>query len=70
MGESYEVDRDLHPVSLGDGADVESSGDGTGDRCLLFVIREAFSSVVSAATLRNLKNDRGFDIPGQAQFFS
>jgi len=48
---------------------VESSGDGTSDRCLLFVIREAFSGIVSAAALGDLKNDRGFDIPGQVEIF-
>jgi len=48
---------------------VESSGDGTGDRCLLFVVRETFSGIVSAAALGDLKNDRGFNIPGRVEVF-
>ena len=48
---------------------MESSGDGTGDRCLLFVVRETFSGIVSAAALGDLKNDRGFNIPGRVEVF-
>jgi hypothetical protein len=48
---------------------VESSSDGTGDRGLLFVICKAFPGVVGAAALRDLKNDRRFDITERAQIF-
>ena len=57
---------DLHAIGLGDGANVESGGDGTGDRGLLFVICKAFSGEVGATALGDLKNDRRFDIPGRA----
>ena len=59
-----------HAVSLGDGADMESSSDGTGNRGLLFVICKAFSGVVGATALGDLKNDRRFDIPERAQVFT
>ena len=45
---------------------MESSGDGTGDRSLLFVICEAFSGEVGATALGDLKNDRRFDIAERA----
>jgi len=48
---------------------VESSSDGTGDRCLLFVICKAFSGEVGATALGDLKNDRRLDIPGRAKVF-
>lgn len=48
---------------------MESSGDGTGDRSLLFVICKTFSGIVGAAALGDLKNDRGLDIPEEAQIF-
>jgi hypothetical protein len=60
---------DSHAISLGDGTDVKSSGDGTSDRGLLFVICKAFPSVVGATTLGDLKNDRRFDITERAQIF-
>jgi hypothetical protein len=47
---------------------MESSGNGTGDRGLLFVICEAFSSVVGATALGDLENDRRFDIPRMCKF--
>lgn len=48
---------------------MESSGNGAGDGCLLFVIRETFSGIISTAALGNLKNDRGFDIPRRVEVF-
>ena len=48
---------------------MESSSDGTGDRCLLFVICKAFSGEVGATALGDLKNDRRLDIPGRAKVF-
>ena len=75
VGLEIEINRmgfnwDLHAISLGDCADVEGSSDGTGDRGLLFVICKAFSGVVGAAALGDLKNDRRFDITGRAQIFT
>ena len=60
---------DSHAISLGDGADVKSSGNGTGDRGLLFVICKAFSGEVGATALGGLNNDRRFDITERAQIF-
>jgi len=42
---------------------MESGGNGTGDRGLLFVICKAFSGEVGATPLGDLKNDRRFNIP-------
>ena len=53
----------VHAVFLGDGADVVGSGDGAEDGCLLLVVREAFAGEVRAATLGDLENDGGLDIP-------
>lgn len=55
--------RDLHAVGFCDGADVVRSGDGTCDRCLLLIVREALACKVGAASLRNLEDDWGFDVP-------
>jgi len=56
------VQDDRNAVSLGDGADVKSGSNGTGDRSLLFIICKAFSGEIGATALGDLKNDRRFDI--------
>lgn len=42
---------DVHAVLLGYGADMEGSGDGTGDGCLLLVVGKAFSGKVGRTAL-------------------
>jgi len=62
MSTMIRVQDDRNTISLGNGADVMSGRNGTGDRGLLFVICKALSGEVGAAPLGDLKNDRRFYI--------
>jgi hypothetical protein len=57
MLENY-CNRCLHAVRLCNSPDVMSSGDRTGNGCLLLVIGEAFACKIGTPPLRNLKDDR------------
>ena len=52
----------VHAVFLGHGADVVGSGDGTGNRGLLLVIGKTLAGKEGRAALRDLNDDRSFDI--------
>lgn len=47
-----------HAVSLGNSPDVVGCGNGTSNRGLLLIIREAFACKIGTSSLRNLKDDR------------
>lgn len=51
-----------HTVSLGDCANMVGSGNSTGDRGFLVAVGETLASEVGRATLRNLNDDRRFDV--------
>ena len=55
----------VHAVFLGHGADVVGSGDGTGNRGLLLVIGKTLAGKEGRAALRDLNDDRSFDIAGR-----
>jgi hypothetical protein len=57
------VEHDGNAIDGSDGSDVESGGFGAGDGCLLFIVGKTFACKVSAAALRNLKDDGRFDVP-------
>jgi hypothetical protein len=53
----------LHAISLGYGPNVMGSCNGASNRCFLVRVGQTLSSKVGGATLRNLNDDRSFDIP-------
>ena len=54
--------RDIHAIGLGHCSDVIRSSDGTSNGRLLLVIGQTLPCEIGAAALRDLKNDRRFDI--------
>lgn len=51
-----------HSIGFRDSANVVSSSDCTGDGCLLLIVRKTLAGEVRRATLRDLKNNRRFDV--------
>ena len=53
---------DLHAIRRCDGADMVSSSDCTGDRCLLISVAETLAGEVCASTLGDLQDDRNLKV--------
>lgn len=56
------VDDNRDAVSLGDGADILSTSDGTNDGGLLVLVAQALTGEVGRATIGELDNDWGLDV--------
>jgi len=53
----------VHAICLGHQSNVVSSSNSTQDWCLLLVVSNTLACIVCAASLRNLNDNGGFDIP-------